>query len=314
MSTKRTNNLWIIFISLLLFSFPFFAMAQGSPKLYPRPVKELEEVIYKWFSNSGFQVSRASQEGSGIRFKAEREKETWHISLDYHSPLATEIHAGYFVDGVSVDIRVKELWGFLSRYIKGHSVEKDSSNPLIPTPVLTKIESVVCIRAKLKERSIQFSGFIVDREGLILCTAHDLKDVRELTVILYDGRELKGYLDKIDFTKDMALVHVNSRFSGFISLDMGRNLLGMGETLYSIGCPLNLGGTIYSGMINGPPRRINDLLLWQINMEIHPGSSGSPVFDVEGNLVAMVMGRHRGTDSVGFLVPFEIIMEFVREE
>jgi len=48
-------------------------------------------------------------------------------------------------------------------------------------------------------------------------------------------------------------------------------------------------------------------------MKIYPGSSGSPVFDVQGNLVAIVKGRHRGTDSIGFLIPLETIIEFVRE-
>jgi serine protease Do len=48
-------------------------------------------------------------------------------------------------------------------------------------------------------------------------------------------------------------------------------------------------------------------------MEIYPGSSGSPVFDGEGNLVAVVKGRHRGTDSVGFLIPFETIVEFAKD-
>ena len=163
MNITMPNNLPIIFILLLLLSSPFSATAKESPKIYLRPVKELEEVIYHWFSKSGFQVTRDSQEILEIHLKAKREKETWHISLAYHSPLATEIQACYFFDGVSADTRVKELWGFLSRYINGHSVEKDSLNPLIPTSVLTKIESVVCIKAKLKEKFIQFSGFIVDQ-------------------------------------------------------------------------------------------------------------------------------------------------------
>jgi len=48
-------------------------------------------------------------------------------------------------------------------------------------------------------------------------------------------------------------------------------------------------------------------------MKIHPGSSGSPVFDEHGNLAAIVTGRYRGTDSVGFLIPFETLMEFLKE-
>jgi serine protease Do len=140
-----------------------------------------------------------------------------------------------------------------------------------------------------------------------------LKNLQEITVILYDGRQLKANLVKMDTHRDLALLDINAKFNTFISVAEGRNLLGMGESLYSVGCPIDVRGTIYSGIINSPPRRVNDLPLWQVNMHIHPGSSGSPVFDVQGNLVAIVKGRYRGTDSVGFLIPLETIIDFATD-
>jgi serine protease Do len=53
------------------------------------------------------------------------------------------------------------------------------------------------------------------------------------------------------------------------------------------------------------------LPLWQVGMDIFPGSSGSPVFDARGRLVAMVKGRYRGTSHVGFLTPLETIMAYL---
>jgi len=49
-------------------------------------------------------------------------------------------------------------------------------------------------------------------------------------------------------------------------------------------------------------------------MNIYPGSSGSPVFDARGQLVAMVKGRYRGTTTVGFLTPLEAIITFLLNE
>jgi serine protease Do len=48
-------------------------------------------------------------------------------------------------------------------------------------------------------------------------------------------------------------------------------------------------------------------------MKIYPGSSGSPVFDVQGNLVAVVKGRYRGSESIGFLIALETLLDFIRE-
>ena len=53
--------------------------------------------------------------------------------------------------------------------------------------------------------------------------------------------------------------------------------------------------------------------LWQVRMKINHGSSGSPVFDSQGRLAAIVKGRFRGTESIGFLIPFESILQFLEK-
>jgi serine protease Do len=153
----------------------------------------------------------------------------------------------------------------------------------------------------------------VDKQGLVLSTIHDVETFDDITVTLYDGREIKGDVIKKNTEQDLALINIGGGLDSAISLAEGRNLLGMGESVYSVGCPINLVGSVFPGIINGPPRRVDKLTYWQVNMEIHPGSSGSPVFDVQGNLVGIVKGRYRGTQSIGFLIPLETIFAFVKE-
>ena len=152
----------------------------------------------------------------------------------------------------------------------------------------------------------------MDPQGLVLSTIHDVETFRDIKITLYDGREITGDVIKKDINLDLALIDIGSGLGHAISLAEGRNMLGMGERVYSVGCPMNLVGSVFSGVINGPPRRVNELTYWQVNMEIHPGSSGSPVFDVQGNLVGIVKGRFRGTQSIGFLIPLETIIAFVK--
>ena len=68
---------------------------------------------------------------------------------------------------------------------------------------------------------------------------------------------------------------------------------------------------VHSAVVTGPLRVVRDVPLVQVSMETPLGSSGSPVFDAKGHFVAMVRGRYRGTDSVGFLTPLETIREFL---
>jgi V8-like Glu-specific endopeptidase len=74
---------------------------------------------------------------------------------------------------------------------------------------------------------------------------------------------------------------------------------------------MNHNGQFHSGFIEGAPRRIDNLLLWQVRMGTLPGSSGSPVFDAKGNLVGIVKGSFRGAESTGFIITIGSIIEFL---
>ncbi len=299
---------------LILFTTTAFALPRENTRNYPIPSAEMEDIVNDWLSQAGFIVYRSTLQAGVIRMKAKMGTESWEILLRQNSPLATEVQAFYTRDDHPDHTHIQTLWNFLSAYHKGSDAAVEASNAAIPTPVLARIESVVCITADLDNgNTIQFSGFIVDSSGLVLCTAHYLKGVRGMTLTLFDGLKLGGALIKIDYERDLALINVNQQFHTAVSLADGIRLLGMGQKVYSVGCPENLGGTVYSGFINGPPRSVNDHFLWQANMKVYPGSSGSPVFDAFGNLVAVIKARHKGTDSLGFLIPYETIISFVRD-
>ncbi len=318
MTLMRTVSM-VLILSIMITTGPSLASAQTSLKTYPVPVAELDEALTAWLQHSGFQVRRGSQKMGEIELHAVKAAETWRILLSPRSSLATKVDASCTVEGEPGEACQKDLDNYIGRYLSGDKPEppppQQAKNPtaVIPTCVLAKLETVVCLKGRLRDRDIQFSGFFVDQDGLILSTAHDVKDLREITVVLSDGQHFPGTLVKIDPHRDLALIDIDVESDMFISLAGGRNLLGMGEWLYSVGCPINLRGTVSPGIVNGPPRRADRLPLWQVNMEIHPGSSGSPVFDVEGNFVAIVKGRYKGTDSVGFLIPFETIVSFAKE-
>jgi serine protease Do len=319
MVTLKQTKLLLVILFLVMISTPLSAQTDESVKVFPLPIFELEQVVTKWLGHSGFDISKTSLSMGQVELLGVEGDGRCKVLLRPSSPLATEVHAKCTSEGKPDVPRTNKLFDDIAGHISGNtngpSHEADNADvaeEIIPAVVLSKIESIVCLRAKLQDNDIQFSGFIVDEDGLIISTAHDVKGLKAITVVLFDGRELKGNLVKIDPHRDLAFIDIDASLSTYISVANGRNLLGMGERLYSVGCPINLVGTVYSGIVNGPPRRVNGLPLWQVNMEIHPGSSGSPVFDVEGNLAAIVKGRYRGTDSVGFLIPIETIVEFAK--
>lgn len=313
--TNRFLLPWAVAVSLICPSFPS-AMA-SSAKIYPLPLSELDTVVSRWLEHGGFEVTRMPADMAGVRLEAAKNGQRCMIQLSPSSPLASSVDIVCFGDTDGKEEVEKQMCEHIAQYVAGKDDQPmratEEPTQTIPTVILSKIESVVCLKAKLADQEIQFSGFLVDEDGLILSTAHDVKELKQMTVVLHDGHELKGTLVKIDFHRDLALVDVDGKYACFISVADSRNLLGMGEYVFSVGCPINLGGTVYPGFVNGPPRLVDGLPVWQVHMEIQPGSSGSPVFDSEGNLVAIVKGRYRGTNSVGFLIPIETIVEFSKK-
>jgi serine protease Do len=307
----KFKGFWILILSLILGYSSLFADTESTQRLYPIPVAEAEEILSLWLIDSGFEVSRTSLEVGQIQLKALKGNKSWLIILRPYSPLASYLMAEYTVNSQPDQVKLKELWSYLESYSQGLALERKNINEGIPTAVLYQRKSVVCIKANSRGEPIQFSGFIINKKGLIISTAHDLKDVQEVKVILYNGQEYKGDLVNMDSYRDLILIDINSRVNSSISLAEGRNLLEIGEKVYSIGCPLNHQGKVIPGIIDGLLKQENKLPLWQVDMETLPGSSGSPVFDVKGNLVGVVKGRYRGTDSKGFLIPMETLIEFI---
>lgn len=310
--------------SLLLIAAAVAGATDNNPRLFPFPMVETERMIARWFTDTGFRTL-VEEAGSGEKqVRAQKGAEEWRIVLKPSSPLNTEVLARYTGTSAGDAARLDALWSMLDRYMKGARPVTGGSQPApavqaapavqeaaAPSVVLQHHEAIVCLENGPGTGHIQLSGFVCSDSGLILTTAHDLKEQATLTVITREGRRFSGRAAKVDHLRDLALFQAGFRPGHAISPARGRLTLDRGETIYAMGCPQGTLGTVYVGTVNSPPRLANAMPLWQVGMTVLPGSSGSPVFDAQGNLVGVIKGRYRGTDSIGFLIPVSIVLEFL---
>ena len=280
-------------------------------RIYKLSVAELEKEIVGWLVDSGFEVQRRPLGMNQVELKAQSGTKFWEINLRPSSPIATEIQATYTAKLKDDEDEVQKLWDRISTYARAPSLKSESTSQTIPDAVLSLIGATVCIHAVQEGKESQSSGFIAEREGLILSVAHHAEIGGDFTVIFPEGKEAKAELVKINPTTDLALFRANLGKDSPIPIKKRRDPVKIGEKVYSIGCPLGLRGTVFSGTINGPTRLLNGLPLWQVDMNTYPGSSGSPVVDIQGNLVGILKCRYMGTDSIGFLIPLGTLTEFM---
>lgn len=317
--------------SLLLLTAVMAGAADTNPRLFPFPLVETERMITRWFTDSGFRTL-VEEAGSGEKqVRAQKGAEEWRLVLRPSSPLNTEVLAHSAGTAAGNAARLDALWSMLDRYARGARPVTGGPQPVTgglqpapmvqvapavqeataPSVVLQHHEAIVCLENGPGTGHIQLSGFVCNDSGLILTTAHDLREQTTLTVITRDGRRFSGRAAKVDHLRDLAVVQAGFRPGHAISPARGRLTLERGEAIYAMGCPQGILGTVYVGTVNSPPRLANAMPLWQVGMTVLPGSSGSPVFDAQGNLVGVIKGRYRGTDSIGFLIPVSIVLEFL---
>lgn len=287
--------------------------AQSFSRLYTISIRELEPLVLEWLTGKGFEIQRVGLNLGDVRINMTRSAEKWQIVLKPRSEGITEIQTDFAPSAAQRCNALDLLATYIAGYIRGAAGKKELPNRFFPPPILSQVSAVVCLSTKSNKKTSHHTGFVVDPQGLILTTIHDVETFHEITVTLNDGREFTGDVIKKNIDQDLALINIEAGLATAVSLAQGRNLLYMGEKVYSIGCPIHRIDAVVPGIINGPPRRVDQLIYWQVDMQIHPGASGSPVFDVQGNLAGIVKGRYRGTQSIGFLIPVETIVAFVKE-
>ena len=314
-NTKKLAIAWL----LLIFTFlpPLTADADVREKIFPVPLKIVQQAVATWLKDNGFHFQTSTHfTPYQTDIKAEKELERWYIIIRPQSALACHVTANWTgPDWITPDASVnpyKQLWaGIKKKSLPSRS--ESTVPPTIPEAVYTHIKAIVCIHVTSGGTQKQVSGFFINaRENLVISTAHDLMAFQEITVGLADGRDIPGQVVQLDPDVDLSLIRVESSSPASISLNQSRNFLNLGDQLYTIGCPVNHRGMVTPGTVNTPPRRAAGQLLWQVNMEILPGNSGSPVFDDQGRLVAVVKGRHRVKTSIGFLIPMETLTTFIK--
>ncbi len=301
---------------VILMLFPLSGSAVSLPShTYRLPLGELKYVIVDWLDQRNQEVLVREMEMGRLELTVRNGSGTWKIVLCPQSALATEISLiGDTADEAFLKFE-EALWAFVNNYLgPARSQEQRKSAPSkIPAAISSKRGAVVCISTKNNGVESQFSGFVIDDKGTIICTAHDLIKYKTIRVIDRHGNTYLGKVIKLDVTKDLALIQSQVRSSVIISLTEGRRVLREEEVLYAIGCPMNELGKIMAGHVEGLPVKAEQLHYWKISMATSPGSSGSAVFDSDGLLVGMVKGRLRGTNTIGFLIPMDRIRAFINE-
>lgn len=163
-----------------------------------------------------------------------------------------------------------------------------------------------------REKSLG-SGVIVSPEGYILTNNHVVDRASEVTVTLYDKREMKARVVGTDARTDIAVLKLEG--SNFPALTLGdSSKVEVGDIVLAIGDPFGVGQTVTGGIVSATGRgglgieEVEDFI--QTDAPINPGNSGGALVDDEGHLIgintAILSGNSGGNQGIGFAVPINM--------
>jgi SpoVK/Ycf46/Vps4 family AAA+-type ATPase len=160
------------------------------------------------------------------------------------------------------------------------------------------------------------SGFFISRDGHLLTNQHVVKDNKFVTVKLTTGRQLPGEVLRSNKQRDIALVKVNE--SGMTALPLQLEAPDVASEAYAVGTPRDekYSTTITKGIISAY-RTENDLTLIQSDVAIQPGSSGGPMIDRFGNVIAASVSGYQVSGvsgSINFFIPIADALKFLAVE
>ena len=164
------------------------------------------------------------------------------------------------------------------------------------------------------------SGVIVDaQKGFILTNHHVIGNADEITVTLFDGRELKAQIVGSDEETDIAVIKVdNKNLINVVLADAEK--LRVGDFVVAIGNPYSLGHTVTSGIVSALGRQglgIENIEQFiQTDAAINPGNSGGALLNLRGELVGIntaIFGPSGGNVGIGFAIPINVASHIMQQ-
>jgi serine protease Do len=168
------------------------------------------------------------------------------------------------------------------------------------------------------------SGFVYNRDGLILTNAHVVpKGTTDVVVVFANGDHVAAKVYSSDPAVDLALVKVTNYRKLPPPVEFGDSAkLNAGQWAIAIGEPLELKDSVSVGVVSGFDRdepiqsdsgqyRLFRGML-QTSAPINPGNSGGPLIDMRGRVIGInqsTASPQAGAQGIGFAIPSNVVRE-----
>ncbi len=154
------------------------------------------------------------------------------------------------------------------------------------------------------------SGVIIDSDGIIYTTYHNIRRATEIVVVLDDGREFRNNVRVLGFDLDKNIAIIKIPVSGLIPAVLGTsNGISAGEEVMAISSPFGLLNTVTSGLISA----VSDGYI-QTSAPISEGSAGGALLNIYGEVIGIATDTITDGNNIGFAIPIDSFKNIKTDE
>lgn len=154
------------------------------------------------------------------------------------------------------------------------------------------------------------SGFLISSDGVVVTNHHVVAHGRKLTVRLDDGRRFEAKLLGTDPQTDLAVIKLEGA-KNLPTVKLGTSKsLEVGDWVLAVGSPQGMLQTASVGIVSAKGRGSLNLYgngsyvdFIQTDAAISRGSSGGPLFNLQGEVIGINTAVHGLAGGLGFAVP-----------
>lgn len=154
----------------------------------------------------------------------------------------------------------------------------------------------------------QGTGFFIEKKGDVITNSHVLQEASRAVILTTDGEEYP-VRKVVAEDKEGDLIRVSTGASGDAvrPLPVSARIPEVGEKVIVIGTPLGLDQTVSDGIVSA----VRDVPAFgkiiQLTAPISPGSSGSPVINMKGEVIGIATFFMMAGQNLNFAIPGERI-------
>lgn len=162
--------------------------------------------------------------------------------------------------------------------------------------------------------AIQGTGFLIDPRGLVVTNHHLVAGCKLLRVAIPGYRVREAEVVGEDAVTDIAVLRIKDAPADLPCLRLGdSHRLRQGDWVVTVGNPYEFRMSVAAGIVSYVARHLSHgrtgvtRAYLQFSAPAHPGSSGAPVLDLEGNVVGVTTLAVPGGQGITFAVPSRVL-------